>query len=428
MGGDIAAWCALRGLTVTLQDQNAKALRRRCAGRQAVHRALEGRRASVRDATDRLIPDVAGNGIARADVIIEAIFENVDAKRALFAARREEGEARRDPRDEHVEHPARGDRVGACDPTRLVGIHFFNPVARMMLVEVVHGARHRPTLVERGRGFRAPDRQAAVAGEERARVPREPHPRAVHDGGVSRGRRGHRAGNGRRGSAGVRHADGADRARRHGGARHRRRRRQAARRRRSAAAQAQRARRSGQVGKKTGRGFYAWVERQAGQAGRRRGAGGAGRTAGAAVRRRGEGRAGGGHRRRRGPGRCRRDLRHRLRAVPRRAAALCVDAARTPAARLRSRCRWCSIRGAPRDASRTSPRTCETGRTGAERVRHRARASRRRNRGQGLAQAYPKGIPAHDRRDRIRVGPRGVRGERAASSPRGRRSPAWARR
>ena len=40
----------------------------------------------MRDAIDRLIPDVAGDGVARADVIIEAIFENVEAKRSLFAS------------------------------------------------------------------------------------------------------------------------------------------------------------------------------------------------------------------------------------------------------------------------------------------------------------------------------------------------------
>jgi 3-hydroxyacyl-CoA dehydrogenase/enoyl-CoA hydratase/3-hydroxybutyryl-CoA epimerase len=139
MGGDIAAWCALRGLTVTLQDQNAKALSPAIgrAGKLFGERLRDARK--VRDATDRLIPDVAGHGIARADVIIEAIFENAEAKRALFAS---------------VEKKARPDAILATntssipleeiastlrDPARLVGIHFFNPVAKMMLVEVVHG-------------------------------------------------------------------------------------------------------------------------------------------------------------------------------------------------------------------------------------------------------------------------------------------------
>ena len=89
MGGDIAAWCALRGLTVTLQDQNAERLAP-AMGRAAklfAERLKDPRR--VRDAIDRLIPDVAGDGVARADVIIEAIFENVDAKRSAVRRARE---------------------------------------------------------------------------------------------------------------------------------------------------------------------------------------------------------------------------------------------------------------------------------------------------------------------------------------------------
>ncbi|MEP7061109.1 MAG: 3-hydroxyacyl-CoA dehydrogenase NAD-binding domain-containing protein [Betaproteobacteria bacterium] len=153
MGGDIAAWCALRGLTVTLQDQDAARLAP-AMGRAAnlfAQRLREPRR--VRDASDRLIPDVAGDGVARADVIIEAIFENVDAKRALFAA---------------VEKKARADAILAtntssiplehiagalADPSRLIGLHFFNPVAKMMLVEVVVGAATAAALVPRALAF-----------------------------------------------------------------------------------------------------------------------------------------------------------------------------------------------------------------------------------------------------------------------------------
>ena len=86
MGGDIAAWCALRGLTVTMQDQSPERLKPAIqrAGKLFADRLKDRRR--VRDAFDRLIPDVAGDGAARADVIIEAIFENLDAKRELFVA------------------------------------------------------------------------------------------------------------------------------------------------------------------------------------------------------------------------------------------------------------------------------------------------------------------------------------------------------
>jgi len=153
MGGDIAAWCALRGLTVTLQDQAVERIAP-AIGRAAKlfgQRLKDARR--VRDAMDRLIPDVAGDGVARADVIIEAIFENADAKRALFA---------------QVEQRAKPDAILATNtssipleeiasalptPSRLVGLHFFNPVAKMMLVEIVVGRDTDRRLVPQAAAF-----------------------------------------------------------------------------------------------------------------------------------------------------------------------------------------------------------------------------------------------------------------------------------
>jgi 3-hydroxyacyl-CoA dehydrogenase/enoyl-CoA hydratase/3-hydroxybutyryl-CoA epimerase len=153
MGGDIAAVCAMRGITVTLQDTSPERLA------PAVKRAAElfGKRLKdprrVRDALDRLIPDVAGAGAARADVIIEAIFENLQAKRELFAK---------------LEAVAKPDAVIATntsslkladiaaqfrDPSRLVGIHFFNPVPQLQLVEVVSGASTSQDMVKRATAF-----------------------------------------------------------------------------------------------------------------------------------------------------------------------------------------------------------------------------------------------------------------------------------
>jgi 3-hydroxyacyl-CoA dehydrogenase/enoyl-CoA hydratase/3-hydroxybutyryl-CoA epimerase len=153
MGGDIAAWCALRGLTVTLQDQDAQRLApaMQRAGKLFAERLRDPRRA--RDAADRLIPDVAGNGVARADVIIEAIFENVDAKRALFAA--VEGKAKPDAilATNTSSIPLEDIAQAMADPSRLVGLHFFNPVPKMMLVEIVVGQATRESLVPRAAAF-----------------------------------------------------------------------------------------------------------------------------------------------------------------------------------------------------------------------------------------------------------------------------------
>ncbi len=153
MGGDIAAICAMRGITVTLQDTSPERLA------PAVERAakLFKRRlrepSRVRDAMDRLIPDVAGLGAARADVIIEAIFEDLKAKRELFAK---------------LEAIAKPDAVLASntsslkladiaaefkDPSRLVGIHFFNPVPQMMLVEVISFEKTKKEFADRATAF-----------------------------------------------------------------------------------------------------------------------------------------------------------------------------------------------------------------------------------------------------------------------------------
>ena len=153
MGGDIAAWCALRGLTVTLQDQDAGRLAP-AIGRAAAlfaSRLKDPRR--VRDAIDRLLPDVAGDGVARADVIIEAIFENLEAKRALFAA--VEARARPDAiiATNTSSIPLEDIATAMQDGSRLIGLHFFSPVPKMMLVEIVLGQATAPALVPRAAAF-----------------------------------------------------------------------------------------------------------------------------------------------------------------------------------------------------------------------------------------------------------------------------------
>ncbi len=85
MGGDIAAWAAMRGFTVTLQDRALEYIE------PALKRAHELFEKRLRDAAKstaaraRLRADVEGSGVVEADVVIEAIFENLDAKRELYS-------------------------------------------------------------------------------------------------------------------------------------------------------------------------------------------------------------------------------------------------------------------------------------------------------------------------------------------------------
>lgn len=153
MGGDIAAWCALRGLTVTLQDQGMERIAPALQRAYAAYRKRIKDPRELRDVMDRLIPDPDGHGAKIADVVIEAIFENVDAKRALL----EQLDAVIKP-DAVLATNTSSLRIeelnsGLSRPGRLVGLHFFNPVATMPLVEVVAGEGADTEMLARGTAF-----------------------------------------------------------------------------------------------------------------------------------------------------------------------------------------------------------------------------------------------------------------------------------
>ncbi|MBT8040539.1 MAG: hypothetical protein HKO85_10040 [Xanthomonadales bacterium] len=153
MGGDIAAWCVLQGMEVTLQDREMKyiepALAR--AGKLFKRRLKSSDR--IAGAKGRLIADVAGDGVARADVIIEAIFENLEAKQELF--RKLEATARPDAllASNTSAIPLREIASVLERPNRLVGLHFFNPVYKMPLVEIVYEEDTDPAEIQRVAAF-----------------------------------------------------------------------------------------------------------------------------------------------------------------------------------------------------------------------------------------------------------------------------------
>jgi 3-hydroxyacyl-CoA dehydrogenase/enoyl-CoA hydratase/3-hydroxybutyryl-CoA epimerase len=153
MGGDIAAWSALRGFSVTLQDRASEYIE------PALKRAAELFDKRVRDPAkkaatrERLRADVAGDGVAQADVVIEAIFENLDAKRELYARlepRMKPGALLATNTSSIMLEPL-ADRL--ADPARLVGLHFFNPVAQMPLIEIVHSDRTEAAAVQTATAF-----------------------------------------------------------------------------------------------------------------------------------------------------------------------------------------------------------------------------------------------------------------------------------
>ncbi len=153
MGGDIASWCAARGLVASLQDRTADLVSK------ALERAKPFFEKRIRDAEERtraisrLVLDVEGEHIPQTDVVIEAIYENADAKRELYA--------RVEPKLKPGAILASNTSSialeelskGLTDPGRFVGIHFFNPVAQMQLVEVVSSEHTTPATEQTAIAF-----------------------------------------------------------------------------------------------------------------------------------------------------------------------------------------------------------------------------------------------------------------------------------
>jgi len=154
MGGDIASWCAIQGYSVTVQDQNPEALAKTIKRAQySFKKKFKRDRRAIRDANDRLMADHRGSGLHRADIVIEAIFEDVEVKRALY---------------ESIEPKMKADAILATNtssikledlssclknPGRLVGLHFFNPVALMPLVEIIRGVDSDEKVVQQALAF-----------------------------------------------------------------------------------------------------------------------------------------------------------------------------------------------------------------------------------------------------------------------------------
>src|SRR5690348_14993046 len=136
MGGDIAAWCAQQGFEVSLQDRELRFVQPAIDRAQQLFAKKAGTSERVAATQSRLQPDVEGARVKDAQLAVEAIFENASAKEALYA---------------QLEASLPGDAVLATNtssipldelrhalkrPQRFLGLHFFNPVAQMPLVEV----------------------------------------------------------------------------------------------------------------------------------------------------------------------------------------------------------------------------------------------------------------------------------------------------
>ncbi|MCB9994450.1 MAG: enoyl-CoA hydratase/isomerase family protein [Hyphomicrobiaceae bacterium] len=153
MGGDIAAWCAYRGMEVTLQDLDMERIKPALDRAKKLFAKRLRKKTLIDAAVSRLIPDIAGNGIARADVIIEAVVERLDIKQKIFA----DAEKRAKPTAILATNTSsiELERIAEVlkDKSRLIGLHFFNPVAQLPLVEVIRSTLNTDASIQMGASF-----------------------------------------------------------------------------------------------------------------------------------------------------------------------------------------------------------------------------------------------------------------------------------
>lgn len=153
MGGDIAAWCALRGLTVSLQDREMKYVEPALARADKLFRKKTRSDADYEAARGRLRADIEGSHVAEADLVIEAIFENLEAKQELYAKleadMREDAVLATNTSSIRLEEL----RTQLRAPKRFIGLHFFNPVAQLPLVEIVHCEDTEDSVMDTAFGF-----------------------------------------------------------------------------------------------------------------------------------------------------------------------------------------------------------------------------------------------------------------------------------
>lgn len=153
MGGDIAAWCALRGFKVTLQDLEPRFIAPAMKRAKQLFKEKLKENHLVQQAMDHLIPDVNGYGLSKADIIIEAVIEDLAVKQATFKLM----ESKAKP---HAILATNTSSIPIDDissvlqmPQRVVGIHYFNPVAKMPLVEVVRGKKTSQDVLDKAIAF-----------------------------------------------------------------------------------------------------------------------------------------------------------------------------------------------------------------------------------------------------------------------------------
>ncbi len=153
MGGDITAWCASKGLKVTLQETRKEAVASTLQRASKLYKKRLRKKHLITSALDKIIADPDGRGLDKADVVIEAIYENMDAKHDLLKSVEPRLQAHALLASNTSSLMLEELDTVMSEPERLVGLHFFNPVAQMPLIEVVIGEQTAAAVASKAACF-----------------------------------------------------------------------------------------------------------------------------------------------------------------------------------------------------------------------------------------------------------------------------------
>ena len=157
MGAGIAQWASSREISVILRDINTDAVAKGLASISKLYQSGVKRHAltktEARAGMDRIAPSATDVPLTMADLVIEAAVERMDLKKQLFARLDELAGPNTILASNTSALSITEIAAATKHPERVVGIHFFNPVHKMQLVEVIVGRQTSPDVVRRAVKF-----------------------------------------------------------------------------------------------------------------------------------------------------------------------------------------------------------------------------------------------------------------------------------